>query len=204
MHFGHWQSSELAMGWNGLLIIKRVEILLENLLSWLHFIFVPLHLLFEKHVDLLVLLLKLSYCQCWLCQAGKTREVLSLSRRVLNCGTTFFLHIFSTGYLPTPNFLTALCQQGKRSWLSISKVYIALKAIHTQGMMALNFPCYFCQFAQTLTDEVVDTPEHRQLALQAAHQLITLLKNDDAMLPLDPSKVCALLVPVWMNRLEGA
>lgn len=47
----------------------------------------------------------------------------------------------------------------------------------------------FSLFLQTLGPEHVDTAEHRQLALEAAQQMIILLKNDGGMLPIDPSKV---------------
>ncbi len=43
--------------------------------------------------------------------------------------------------------------------------------------------------------QVVDSPAHRQLALEAATQAITLLKNDHAILPLSPSTRVALLGP---------
>jgi len=37
------------------------------------------------------------------------------------------------------------------------------------------------------TTKVIDTPEHRELALEAAHKSIVLLKNDGDLLPLDKS-----------------
>jgi beta-glucosidase len=37
-------------------------------------------------------------------------------------------------------------------------------------------------------------PEHRDLALQAAHEAITLLKNDHDLLPLDPAKIKRIAV----------
>ena len=42
--------------------------------------------------------------------------------------------------------------------------------------------------------EVSTLPEHRDLALQAAHEAITLLKNDDNLLPLDATKVKRIAV----------
>ena len=39
----------------------------------------------------------------------------------------------------------------------------------------------------------MDTEAHRQLALEAAHQMIVLLKNDNGMLPLSVSKVHLLV-----------
>lgn len=36
---------------------------------------------------------------------------------------------------------------------------------------------------------VTNTPEHRELALRAAHESMILLKNENGMLPLDPGKI---------------
>lgn len=54
-------------------------------------------------------------------------------------------------------------------------------------------------FEQALTDEaraarVTYTPEHRQLALEAARKSIVLLKNDGGLLPLDPARFPRVLV----------
>jgi beta-glucosidase len=42
--------------------------------------------------------------------------------------------------------------------------------------------------------EVVDSPKHRQLALEAARQSLILLKNQDALLPLDVNEIKSLAV----------
>ncbi len=42
--------------------------------------------------------------------------------------------------------------------------------------------------------EIVDCPEHRQLALEAARQSLILLKNQDALLPLDKDEINSLAV----------
>lgn len=39
----------------------------------------------------------------------------------------------------------------------------------------------------------IDTPEHRALALDAAHQSIVLLKNSKGLLPLKPGQTVALI-----------
>lgn len=48
---------------------------------------------------------------------------------------------------------------------------------------------------RTWGPEVLDTPEHRALALAAAHQAIVLLKNDGGLLPVAPKKTLAVIGP---------
>ena len=43
-------------------------------------------------------------------------------------------------------------------------------------------------------ERVVGCEEHRPLALQAARETITLLKNEDDLLPLDPAKLKTIAV----------
>ncbi|HUA64232.1 MAG TPA: glycoside hydrolase family 3 C-terminal domain-containing protein [Alphaproteobacteria bacterium] len=54
--------------------------------------------------------------------------------------------------------------------------------------------------------EVIDSPEHRALALEAARQSLVLLKNDSQFLPLDKSKLknIAVIGPMgWVCHLGG-
>ena len=48
-------------------------------------------------------------------------------------------------------------------------------------------------FNSGITD--IDTPEHQQLALEAARQTIVLLKNNDGVLPLAPGTNIAIVGP---------
>jgi beta-glucosidase len=43
-------------------------------------------------------------------------------------------------------------------------------------------------------ERVSNCPEHRQLALQAAHKAVTLLKNEDSLLPLDVAQIRSIAV----------
>jgi len=69
---------------------------------------------------------------------------------------------------------------------------------------ALVAPMLYCKFKLGLFDDpyvepenakrVASSPANRKLALQAARETITLLKNEDALVPLDPSQINSIAV----------
>ena len=64
----------------------------------------------------------------------------------------------------------------------------------------LQLSHFFECVLQALGPASVDTPGHRQVALEAAHQMIVLLKNDNDLLPLDSKKVSitkAIVFMIW-------
>ena len=64
----------------------------------------------------------------------------------------------------------------------------------------LQLSHFFECVLQDLGPASVDTPDHRQVALEAAHQMIVLLKNDNDLLPLDSKKVSITKVIVFVIR----
>src|SRR5262249_7328760 len=77
----------------------------------------------------------------------------------------------------------------------------ALKESELDGLVA---PMLYCKFKLGLFDDpyvepenakrVASNPANRKLALQAARETITLLKNADALVPLDPSQISSIAV----------
>jgi beta-glucosidase len=78
------------------------------------------------------------------------------------------------------------------------------KFLRESELDELVAPMLFWKFKMGLFDDpyvdpdeaarVVGCPEHRELALQAARETITLLKNEDQLLPLNPAKLKTVAV----------
>jgi beta-glucosidase len=81
---------------------------------------------------------------------------------------------------------------------------VRAKAIKESELDALVAPMLHCKFKLGLFDDpyvdpenakrVASNPANRKLALQAARETITLLKNEDALVPLDPSQISSIAV----------
>src|SRR5215468_4498461 len=81
---------------------------------------------------------------------------------------------------------------------------VRAKTLKESELDALVAPMLYCKFKLGLFDDpyvepenakrVASNPANRKLALQAARETITLLKNADALVPLDPSQISSIAV----------
>ena len=82
----------------------------------------------------------------------------------------------------------------KRGLLSEAAVDEALRRVLTvQFRLGIYDPPSMVPYSQ-IPESVIDSLQHRQLALEAARESIVLLKNENSLLPLDLSKLKRILV----------
>ena len=88
--------------------------------------------------------------------------------------------------LPFPDAFPGLVQQVKNGTVAESEINRAVANILREKFLAGLFddPYVDPAYAEKITND----SEHQKLALQAARETITLLKNQDHLLPLDPAK----------------
>jgi beta-glucosidase len=88
--------------------------------------------------------------------------------------------------LPSANAYTTLIEQVHQGLVSEAMVDRAVARVLRMKFLAGLFDNPYVDPAYA--EEITNSPEHRRLALQAAHEAIILLKNDNSLLPLDVSK----------------
>ena len=88
--------------------------------------------------------------------------------------------------LPFPDAFPGLVQQVKNGTVAESEIDRAVANVLREKFLAGLFddPYVDPAYAEKITND----SEHQKLALQAARETITLLKNQDHLLPLDPAK----------------
>jgi beta-glucosidase len=87
---------------------------------------------------------------------------------------------------------SALTDQVKKG--NIQEKYID-RAV--KNVLRVKFRCGMFDrpyISESLFDSIVNSKEHKQLALKAAHEAMVLLKNEDNILPLDSNKIKTLAV----------
>ena len=101
----------------------------------------------------------------------------------------------------------ALADSVHKGLVTQAQLDVAVKRLFTARMKLGMFdPLQQVPFS-TIPYSVVDSPEHAELALRAARESMVLLKNEDHILPLDPTKkqTIAVIGPLAASRiaLEG-
>lgn len=112
--------------------------------------------------------------------AAEASAVSIVNGEDLNCGNTFqdyCKEAIEKGYMQEADLDTALVR--------------VFEARFSVGEFdnASNVPW------RSISDDVLDCEEHRQLAYKAAQEAIVLLKNDNNILPLDKTKSVAVIGP---------
>ncbi|HUL33771.1 MAG TPA: glycoside hydrolase family 3 N-terminal domain-containing protein [Candidatus Eisenbacteria bacterium] len=88
--------------------------------------------------------------------------------------------------LPFADAYGTLEDQVKQGLIAESTIDRSVRRVLRQKFQAGLFDDPYVDPAHAA--QIADSPEHRQLALKAAHEAITLLKNDNQVLPLDETK----------------
>ena len=88
--------------------------------------------------------------------------------------------------LPFIDAYGTLVDQVKQGKLAESTIDRSVRRVLRQKFQAGLFEDPFVDPAQA--EKIFNSSEHRELALKAAHEVLTLLKNDNQLLPLDKTK----------------
>jgi beta-glucosidase len=88
--------------------------------------------------------------------------------------------------LPFIDAYGTLVDQVKQGKISESTIDRSVRRLLRQKFQAGLFEDPYVDPAQA--EKIFNSPEHRELALKAAHEVLTLLKNDNQLLPLDKTK----------------
>jgi beta-glucosidase len=88
--------------------------------------------------------------------------------------------------LPFTDANVTLEDQVKQGLISEAEIDRSVRRVLRQKFQAGLFDDPYVDPAYA--EKIANSPEHQQLALQAAHEAITLLKNQNQLLPLDKSK----------------
>lgn len=97
----------------------------------------------------------------------------------LNCGSTF----------QDPEGCKAAIEQGLMTEADLDSALVrVLEARFSVGEFETSKPF------SDIKNDTLECNTHRQLALQASHEAIVLLKNEDSMLPLDATKISKIAV----------
>ena len=109
-------------------------------------------------------------------------DLAEAARKALQTGIDFELdHCFHT-----------LAEQVRAGLISDALIDQAvLRILKAKQMLGLFESC---QVPAEKADEINNCAVHRQIALQAAHKAIILLKNEDHLLPLDPTAIKTIAV----------
>ncbi len=88
--------------------------------------------------------------------------------------------------LPAANAFRSLADQVKEGRITQAAVDQAVARVLREKFLLGLFDHPYVDPAQA--EKITNSPEHQQLALKAAHEAITLLKNQNGLLPLDKSR----------------
>lgn len=94
--------------------------------------------------------------------------------------------------LPAANAFRSLADQVKEGRITQAAVDQAVARVLREKFLLGLFDHPYVDPAQA--EKITNSPEHQQLALQAAHEAIILLKNQNGLLPLDKSRYKSIAV----------